>query len=342
MQANSDETLGKLMDKPNAYLDSVFQDIPCISNDAERTKKKTGQMMSYVSNIITSMRGDIMGDYVYCSIRGENAGLEGGVRKLKARIDPWLFVMTLNILRSMFDVRCIMHGRKWIIMPYWDCEREDRFESFEIVFDIMPKDRWRCQTMLFDIDKLVFDSFNLYIRAPSVELHPSRNRLEYHLQRAVKKEFCLAEIRDHRMTPEQMYYHFTEALKKSYKRVKQGWHMDDSQLGYTSFVVARWSKLVHAFASIRKRCCQEAKYEQAVGHGTCSLCHESFEQDAIVVNLACNHTFHYMCCTQQSQDTSSNPVTTSCTGGIHTWLLEKGNNSCPLCRESITTIRHSV
>ena len=147
-------------------------------------------------------------------------------------------------------------------------------------------------------------------------------------------------------------------IERAYTLVKnKGWVMDDMIRGRKSWIVAKWSmlkkkpdlvrtKIFRTVDGITEGAAKHMLSKSLYAHvcnqpdaptrsDTCAICQEGFLSDDIIVNLSCNHNFHWVC-------NSSPPTTvgesTSCGGrvgvdGLCTWI--SSNRSCPYCRENI-------
>jgi hypothetical protein len=245
------------------------------------------------------------------------------------------------------------------------------FEPFELYLTGAYKDRWTALPFELDVQQLSMDGWKVYLRAPPrpEALVPRANRLEHLIDRVQRRVFAVADPRAFRpagaaaagsQTPPAAtaaaYVHAAKAYRRAYKYVRDGWTMDDAALGPRAFVVNRWATLQ---AACPHRCAAHA----SAADGVCPLCHEVFQPHDVVVNLPCCHTFHCYCVVgpppagtggaslqrYQNEDTrleddDDDPDAARCrrdtgarygSGGLYTWLLDQGKDTCPVCRAGL-------
>jgi hypothetical protein len=302
--------------------------------------QNTNHVTKRVANVIMGMRGDVFEDYVYQTVAGKDNNKT--LTDLNARIDPQMYTVLLDVLRVDYNVsKTVISGNAtdedevyqedtetWLIMPYYNCKTTDLFKPVELLITVKQKSRWLSNLLGMDIELLALDSYNLYLRPPhpSVDSHSQRFRLEDLLDRIRKKRFCLYKNESSNSRQGTPAVNFRKKVfQKCYCLVKDGWTMDDSMLGDLSYIINTWGTLTSQHNSVRERSnFPEIRRDRMLQNNRCSVCHDVFNDDDIVVNLACNHTFHYKCQPDANQGT-----------GIFAWIVKSEKDSCPLCRDLI-------
>lgn len=300
------------VDPPSKSAPEACADAAC--SEATRTTVKR------IANAITMLKGDLYGDYVHRMVGGWN--MYAPVTKLQCRMDIHTYKDLLNLLHLDYQVTCKVHCRKWLVEPTPDAPAAQTFHPILLSIHVLWKECWRGRPIELDCEMLVRDQYNIYLRSFLSECLPQRFRLEYYMERSQERRFCLYDTRERfKGSHEEAYYAYAKALRKAYEKVQEGWTMDDAMLGDASFVISSWGTLLKQLDAIRTRCRNAGQRKwQLLQNSTCSLCQEAFKPEDRVVNLPCNHTYHYYC-----QEASTE-------GGVHAWIVKRGKCTCPMCR----------
>jgi hypothetical protein len=108
--------------------------------------------------------------------------------------------------------------------------------------------------------------------------------------------------------------------------VLEGWVMDDIYCKKSTWVTNRWD-MFESNPSCIRTCYTPAEIHSMQNQDQCSLCHEKFHSESIVVNTSCNHNFHWKC----SNDDNN-------TSGLFTWFHLQEKFICPYCRQPAVRI----
>lgn len=231
---------------------------------------------------------------------------------------------------------------------------------------------WRNRGCDFDVDTLAMDANSMYLLRDAAQISIVSDKLVHVIDRICSRRFCLLPNGVH---AEGALFN---QVARAYDMVRSmGWTMDDREMGRGTWIVASWGELVRTRDAWMK---DEGPIVTCKGGGDvhmscndfCTLCHESFAPDDVVVNLSCRHTFHCCCsvgvgrdddnattasatasatrtplssASQRQQSTDTSPVrmnasATSCisnataTLGLLSWFA-LGQRTCPLCRATL-------
>jgi hypothetical protein len=178
----------------------------------------------------------------------------------------------------------------------------------------------------FDIDMLSVDGDRMYLRFSSPTMRMISDRLSFVVSRVRSRRFCLLD------GPSTSADQGRQLRRAGELVASRAWHMDDMLGGRTRWVAATWAALLQSPRSVRlgeqpnrphhKDAAADAGDDAShpCRHTECALCHESFAQADVVVNLSCNHNFHVFC-----------PCGAG--GGLCVWL--DSHSTCPICRASV-------
>jgi hypothetical protein len=300
----------------------------------ERMAACTQQHMDRVAALALSMRCDLYGEYLYTSAVGMQplpaaAAQQGGSAvKLCCRIQPEHVCLFLEVLNTLYKIVPIQDWcakkRVFYVSPKLGAAPAaldgPLFHPFELNLCIMNQRMWKIEKPpIFDVDTLAQDSHSVYVRVGSHQMPHVTNRVTHVMNRIRSKTFCLFDVQPSwNLIPVQWALHTRQALKEAYKKVREGWIMDDAMLGSKAWVMNRWDVMRMAYNRVRTS--GNGLLDLMQLHNTCSLCHEAFQESDIVIQLGCKHLFHYHCDAAHQA------------GGIHAWYVDQGKNSCPMCR----------
>lgn len=287
--------------------------------------------MARVAALILAMKGDLYGEYLYSSL----VGLLSTVGKLACRINPDTYYMFMDVLHTDYTVTTVIKDRKFTISPKVHPMlgggstaggyQNSAFTPFELSVKVMTRQQWSAVVPCLDLDTLAQNSFNLYFRVYGSNIPQITNRISYLMSRIRMKQYCLIDQTQVKLTPEQAFKYTIKCMKKAYYRAKQGWMMDDLLMGSKVWVMNRWDVMCNGYAHVRTT--SGVDMDPAVyAASCCSLCHETFQNADIVIQLGCQHIFHYYCDAAR------------CVGGLRAWYVDQGKDTCPLCRSQNITL----
>jgi hypothetical protein len=273
-------------------------------------------MIKRLVKVIHSFRGHVWGDFVVALIGGEkNAGVAVinctmAIKHIKifvANISIDYVVTNAAVGADDNDVTNVFHVRDG-----------SGFCAVVLRVDGIVHDLGHAPIHLkFDVDSVRLSACHMYTTASSSTMMDAardpKRTLMYIVDRIRKRRFALLDRpMDGHFGPKE----HSSAMTVAEGRVVNGWIMD-SEYDVDSWIINTWVTL-KKLPYIQKR--PDAK-KVASQFDQCPICCEHFEDDAVVVNLKCNHNFHLFCSKAKG-------------GGLHAWLSEN-QTSCPCCRVQV-------
>jgi hypothetical protein len=175
-----------------------------------------------------------------------------------------------------------------------------QFDKIEVVACTTPKNLWKMQRPIFDVDSLACNNHGIYVW-PYGSLHDAHtDRIGTIMNRIFRMTFSLypsSSRKDNECT--------IEAIQSAIHMVRCGWTMVKEDSDKTAWNIAR--------------------HTNSVADMCCAICQETFIADEVVVRLACGHCFHASCHRREGEVEA---------GGLCEWL--RRSNACPCCRQEMS------
>lgn len=278
--------------------------------------------MDVITKTIFALGGDLHGDSLFmelCGCPSKNVSLSISCPSLiECRLESMCVPMLVNLLRTVIQpfgsktcVSSTSVNQNQICVLVSSKDSSDAL----LIIRVTPAKRltWSQDCSFFDIELLAMSSYSIYTRMDYPELHNIPCKIGWLLSRVIKKNFCVLDLDHDNNNPKQI----AALMCRAMKMVSDGWLMDDALNGRKSWVVSQFKDI----SSVRINQ-SPIDSELCVSQTECAICKDDFEDDDMVVNLRCNHTFHVRC-------------KEGCCGGMESWLIEHEKGTCPMCRREV-------
>jgi hypothetical protein len=278
--------------------------------DHQNTMIVCNDLVTYVK----AFNGDVYGSFV------RDWKVLGEILKtltIQARLDPSYISVFLNLLSFKYRVMItksedFLNNNIVVTCLKISPLNTNTFNFLQVTMEIVyiPKSRFHLQRCDFDVNLLSENSTSMYIYKYDIPgtIHIC-DKIGYVKERICKHVFCL--LNKTSMVLENPLS-VNKLVESAHKMISNGWIMDDHLLSDDSWILSTWVNLM----------LQKSRKRRILQNGCeCSLCQEDFEDNDIVLNTCCNHTFHWKCRNNQ--------------GGIKKWVEEHENISCPICRSNM-------
>jgi hypothetical protein len=271
--------------------------------------------MEDVVGIVKAFHADIYGPHVRDLYAEKDPGNK---TSLDVRIDEHLFSYFLGVLGVFYNVTVrILHttGVSIGMRPKGAGETE---QDIDMNITWCNALRWNSvPTELIDVNLLVSNGTAIFVRPDAVlSFTAMSNKIDHVMKRVRSHRFGLMRLPTFPPTS------VLKTLNKCHDLVRAGWVMDDAYIGKSSAVINTWKSF--STQSVRNALTPQEK-ESMVSQDQCSLCHDAFQDDDIVLNTCCNHNFHWVC---HSDDRATRM------SGISSWFHLKRDFACPFCRQA--------
>lgn len=279
--------------------------------------------MDSVINYVKAFNGDIIGGYV----RDKYAGIDA-VKDIDCRIEQEHLHNLVNVLSVNFTVLdnpMSLNYKRFNVSSYFVCPKRPAIGA-AIKLDLFccAFIKWHAYPCDFDVNLLAENNDSLFIRPNTCNsLKGLPSRLNVIMQRCKQRRFAIVAL------PSQTTQDILILLIRSKSLVLRGWVMDDVYLGAMSFVMNKWRNLIRD-PDTKRVTYTPSQHLSMKSQSECSICHESFNDDDVVLNTCCNHTFHWEC----HGRTVPENATAEQKGGIYNWFATKGCFQCPICRQT--------
>jgi hypothetical protein len=249
-------------------------------------------MINTLNELISTIKifdGDIYGEIV------RNFILLGdtNISDVNVRIDVYHYKSFLTLLHSKFNIIQISPNK--FKLPH----------NINLNIVLLSKSLFKVSELDFDINLLTENERSLYVRFIPNIFKYIPDKLTFLKNRIVTKHFTIVpssnnEVMNYVISNERQI----TLINKAFELVANNWIMDDLYHQKTIWLVGKWEHLV----------CKK-KYLECI---ECSLCHDKFKPNDLVLNTVCNHTFHWNC---------------NSTNGLMHWA--KDHSTCPYCRSEM-------
>lgn len=280
-------------------------------------------MIQDIEKIVFAFNGDIFGEYLYVAKGLVDASYhQQGVTKvpdMSIRIDPTFLSPFINVISMTHLVySTIPKGRYENAITVMDMAKTKKLVLHVLTlrhFDFKVIDCY------FDCNMLALNKTSMYVWNNPPSMRNIFNKLSWLSRRIDDRKFCLAY---NRYSNED----FPNVINVAYILVSNGWVMDDTLLPKESWTLNKWSNTDKKVSD-------------------CAICQEEFQDNDIVFNTCCGHSFHWMC--PQVEPENNHPQSRLSGLGFHRWIhastprseygLSLPNSehivSCPSCRARI-------
>lgn len=265
-----------------------------------------------VINEIIAMTKTFDGDVYGEAIRDYRMCGQTNVKQIDVRLDSSYFkpfTILMNSKYQLTEMPCkLINGIN--INSFRVSPKPTSSFFIPIILDIvlMTRPLFRVSFIDFDVNLVTESEKAIFLRhVPSIMKYIP-DKISFVKDRIVNKNFTSL----HCDRPLQDTCHIVD---KAIDMVCQGWTMDDLNHTKNTWVVGKWEGFV---AGKNRKTFTREQYNKLIECNTCSLCHEKFQMNDIVLNTACNHVFHWRC----------NP-----TNGLHCWA--QNHSTCPYCRSEM-------
>lgn len=286
----------------------------------------TYKHITEVVNGIKAFYGDLFGAFVY---NWRVLGLISNVT-IQFRLDTIMLPILLNILSLRFRV-ADEDAYSGQFPLYFGCTllplEENSHLPIKLRAVLIGKKAFRISTPNFDINMLTEDDCAMYVRNHNTaNMRYIIDKLTY-----LKERICLKTF-----SAVQRFYvqrilndignanEITTMVEDAIDLINQGWTMDDRLIGTEAWIVTKWGLFLNRPHKYRTTL-NTKKLASIIENNQCSLCQEQFDDDSIVINTACHHSFHWIC--------HSDVEGLGKSGGLKAWVENTSSRQCcPCCR----------
>lgn len=267
----------------NTYINS--KDATTLLYNDNVINAKTINAMLEIIKFIKAFDGDIYDNIIY------NWRIQGIMRNepICFRIDHFLlmpFISSLSISYQIIDNFSIPKFHSYIVKS-----RNKDFDDFYLNAFIVNKRDFKKISCWFDISLLTEDSSSMYIRYIPQSMKYIPDKITYLKEKVCAKQFGIID----KYLSTQNTPNIINCIDNAILLVNDGWIMNND--------------LYNNIWSINK--CKETCEDNI-----CSICQDQIQTEDIILNTACKHKFHWICCKDQ---------------GLKTWI-NQGRTECPMCR----------
>ena len=161
----------------------------------------------------------------------------------------------------------------------------------------------------FDVNLLSENEHSMSLRIIPMALKYIPDKLTYVRDRILNKTFSYIPTLERSITD------LSNIIDKAVQMTHRGWTQDDNLHKFPTWCVGHWDTLIQG--KHKKKQTRE-QLANLITCNNCSLCHEQFKPKDIILNTACNHSYHWKCGNNS-------------TNGLYHWVKLQ-NTNCPLCR----------
>jgi hypothetical protein len=172
-----------------------------------------------------------------------------------------------------------------------------------------------CNMIATNVDSIFLVNNDLLKQHANILPQKNIINIDVILPRIMYKKFCFVK-KIHKLE------HHLDNINEAIRMIRNGWVMDDYCQGKNSCVLVKWANIKDNNYRLNYTV---DEYQNIYEHTYCIICGSKFNEQDIVINTKCNHTFHYVC---NSQTISSIDEL-----GLRNWITNY-NNNCPICRSS--------
>lgn len=291
------------------YINST-KVIDIISTDEleRNTLKNVNQIITYIK----AFYADIYGPFIY------NWRILGIMKNecINFRIDMHSLNILLNILALHFKIieeDVIQIGIFPIYYTYKLVSKDNNLKIHPIIIKalLINKKTFICLYPDFDIELLTEDDSSLYIRSIVPNIRFIIDKITYIKERICIKKFCSLQ----KIHPLKAPSDVAQIIDTARDLIQKGWTMDDNLLGENTWIIFIWGNFIKNPTINRSN----SNNEKIVNNDICSLCHEKFKNDDIILNTSCHHNFHWNCSNEND--------------GLKNWVTKHNRLCCPYCRD---------
>jgi hypothetical protein len=264
--------------------------------------------MEAIATLVKAFEGDVYGSYIRKRMRNEACTC------LEARINPESYHAFCNVLSITHDIHSVVRNTSHNILTVKPVQTRDDTSNFWWVIVLMLETNmtFALRHVDFDVNSLVQTCMSTFVR-PVVTLYgiPYFDKFDLVSNRIKEKRFAI-------LFQPSTFQETATNMIEAVDMVKDGWKMDDIYARKSSWIINTWKSMVDLEDVVRCFSSSEERIK-TIEHNVCSLCHENFKDDDVVVNTCCNHNFHWKCDPMKLE-------------GILYWFQLKQDFTCPFCR----------
>jgi hypothetical protein len=272
--------------------------------------------METITKIIKAFDGDIFGAFVRENFFESNI-IQNNI-PIDARIDENVFFYMVNVFAALFkvDILIISPSQVTLTLTNQDNSVSHKIRLWKYMFK-----KWSEIPYDFDVDMLATNSNALFVR-PNLflgfNIYP--NKIDLLKNRIRERHFSIVAL------PAFPSKNIMRLMHQANQMIIDGWLMDDINCKKSTWVTNRWSDFTSQPHTIRTSYTAH-EIDSMLSQDQCSLCHDTFLPESIVVNTCCNHNFHWKCSEEENSFS-----------GLVTWFIVQEKFPCPYCRQSAVRI----
>lgn len=274
------------------------------------SEKNTIDVINDIITYVKLFSGDIYGD----CIRDYRIGLKTNISNIDIRIEPVYLKPLITLINIKYTTDELLPIKEFNGININTLKITSKsvfiFNSITINIVLMTYKMFRVSFIDFDVNLITENDQSLYLRLIPYAIKYISDKLSFVKNRIQNKTFSCLDV----YPGERSLTDLTYIIEKAIVLTKQGWMMDDLLQNKMTWIVGTWNGFKNG--QHKKKITQE-KHKQLIATTECSLCQEQFDGTDIVINTACNHTFHWNC---------------NNTNGLLYWVKKQNKSSCPCCR----------
>ena len=284
--------------------------------------ENTIECLNDIIKYIKAFYGDIYGNFIY------NWRILNNIQNecINFRIDSHTLGIFLNIISMHFDIIEIETSFEPLLYNTYKLEHKTKKTNPIIIKAlVLNKKTFRCLPPDFDIDLISEDNSSIYVRCIVPLTRFIIDSISHIKKRIIEKRFCSLQ----RIHSIKISLDIGKTVDDAIMLVKNGWIMDDYLLGNDAWIVAIWENYIKNPEKYRTKGIWHDNFvKNSERNHTiddfCSICHEKFKSNDIILSTSCCHNFHWQCTNDDSNNSSIN--------GLKNWVVGHNRLCCPYCR----------
>jgi len=292
-------------------------------------EKNTIECLLDIVKYIKAFYGDIYGNFIY------NWRILNNIQNecINFRIDSHTLSIFLNIISMHYNIIEIetSFNEPMLYNTYKLEHKTKKINPINIKALVLNKKTFRCFPPDFDIDLISEDNSSIYIRCIVPLTRFLIDSISHIKNRIIERRFCTL----HRIHSIKISRDIGKTVDDAITLVKKGWIMDDNLLGNNAWIVAIWGDYIKNPQKYRTKGVWYDNFvknrEKEKNHTIddfCSICHEKFKSNDIILSTSCCHNFHWQCTNDDNVDNNNG----SNINGLKNWVIGHNRLCCPYCR----------
>jgi hypothetical protein len=246
--------------------------------------------MENIEYIVKGFFGDIFGEYIVHKYNKDTQQV------IDCRIDRHLKPIFINIISINFTIENLFVSSHALTHIQLSCKTTE--QKFLIRIWDMTYTSWHLIPNFIDVFLLTENNACIYVRPCfSKGFIHINDKVNHLIKRCHNKQFAFTSPLFGNI--DTIVFH----LDNAYNMILSDWTMDNIYIKHDTLVINKFDKF------------------DSHSHDICSICHENFTNDQIVIKTSCNHFFHWKC--NGSDDNN----------GLRFWIVSNKNVFCPYCRQ---------